>query len=110
MVLILLAVPNILFAQLQHEILQTIQQIQNGLFSLWGDYFIIPNDKNIFNPTFYADHKSLHFEGRYNYEDINTASAFGDGDLKQVINSARGDTHDGKLSSAIQMELHRDLN
>jgi hypothetical protein len=32
-------------------------------FPLWSEYFIIPNDKNIFNPTFYAKHKSLQLEG-----------------------------------------------
>jgi len=74
--LILVICPNILLAQLQHEVSESDSANSKWSFSLWGDYFIIPNDKNIFNPTFYADHKSLHFEGRYNYEDINTASAF----------------------------------
>ena len=43
-------------------------------FSAWAEMFIIPHDEDIFNPTFYARHKTLHLEGRYNYEDKNTAS------------------------------------
>jgi hypothetical protein len=43
-------------------------------FSAWADMFIIPGEEDYFNPTFYARHKSLHLEGRYNYEDRNTAS------------------------------------
>lgn len=47
------------------------------IFSIWGDYIIIPEESNILNPTFYADHKALHLESRYNYEDRNTASVWG---------------------------------
>lgn len=43
-------------------------------FSAWAEMFIIPNEKDFFNPTFYARHNTLHLEGRYNYEDRNTAS------------------------------------
>jgi hypothetical protein len=43
-------------------------------FSAWTEVFIIPDEKDIFNPTFYARHNLLHFEGRYNYEDRNTVS------------------------------------
>src|SRR5690349_10797432 len=43
-------------------------------FSAWGDFFILPDEKDFVNPTFYARHKNLHLEGRYNYEDRNTAS------------------------------------
>jgi len=45
-------------------------------FSAWAELFIIPDEKDIFNPTFYARHKSLHLEGRYNYEDRNTVSTW----------------------------------
>ena len=45
-------------------------------FSAWAEVFIIPGEKDIFNPTFYARHRSLHLEGRYNYEDRNTASTW----------------------------------
>jgi len=75
-VCILIIAPDILFAQLQHDVPENDSVNSKWSFSLWGDYFIIPDDKDIFNPTFYADHKSLHFEARYNYEDLNTASAF----------------------------------
>jgi len=43
-------------------------------FSAWAEMFIIPHEDDIFNPTFYARHNKLHLEGRYNYEDKNTAS------------------------------------
>src|SRR4051812_37964642 len=42
--------------------------------SAWAEMFIIPHEEDFFNPTFYARHKTLHLEGRYNYEDRNTAS------------------------------------
>ena len=45
-------------------------------FSAWAEVFIIPEEKDIFNPTFYARHGSLHLEGRYNYEDRNTISTW----------------------------------
>jgi len=45
-------------------------------FSLWGDYVLKPDNGSYFNPTFYADNKSLRIEGRYNYEALNTASVF----------------------------------
>jgi hypothetical protein len=37
----------------------------------------MPGEKDFFNPTFYARSDKLHFEGRYNYEDRNTASFWG---------------------------------
>ena len=43
-------------------------------FSAWAEMFIIPGEEDFFNPTFYARTKTLHLEGRYNYEDRNTAS------------------------------------
>src|SRR5262245_17919341 len=43
-------------------------------FSEWAEMFIIPGEEDFFNPTFYARHKNLHLEGRFNYEDRNTAS------------------------------------
>jgi len=45
-------------------------------FSLWGDYFLKPDNGSYFNPTLYADTKSIRIEGRYNYEALNTASVF----------------------------------
>src|SRR5215471_19133035 len=71
---ILFAQPDIFQESVPPPVGDSVQP--NWLFSVWGDYFIIPNEDNIFNPTFYADHNSFHFEGRYNYEDINTGSAF----------------------------------
>lgn len=35
---------------------------------------IVPNDQSYFTPMFSADHKWLHLEARYNYEDQETAS------------------------------------
>jgi hypothetical protein len=45
-------------------------------FSAWAEMFILPEQKDFFNPTFYARHNNLHLEGRYNYEDQNTASVW----------------------------------
>ena len=60
-------------------------------FSAWAEQFILPGEEDFFNPTFYARTKKLHFEGRYNYEDRNTASlwagrriSFG-GDVKFLL-------------------------
>lgn len=35
---------------------------------------IVPDDQSYFTPMFSADHKWLHLEARYNYEDLKTAS------------------------------------
>lgn len=35
---------------------------------------IVPNDQSYFTPMFSADHRWLHLEARYNYEDLKTAS------------------------------------
>jgi hypothetical protein len=43
-------------------------------FSAWAEQFILPGERDYFNPTFYARTKTVHLEGRYNYEDANTAS------------------------------------
>src|SRR6186997_1775431 len=46
-------------------------------FSAWAEYFVLPGEEDFFNPTFYVRSDKLHFEGRYNYEDRNTASFWG---------------------------------
>ncbi len=50
--------------------------ISSWNFSAWAELFIIPEDREYFNPTFYVRHNSLHLEARYNYEDVNTASVW----------------------------------
>jgi hypothetical protein len=45
-------------------------------FSAWAEMFVLPEQSDIFNPTFYVRHNSLHLEARYNYEDINTGSVW----------------------------------
>ena len=57
------------------------QQVQdssksNWTFSMSGYYYLIPGDKNTGTLIGIADHKKLHFEARYNYEDRNTGSSF----------------------------------
>ena len=42
--------------------------------TLWG--YVVPTDRNFLSFIGYADHGSLHLEGRFNYEDIHTASVF----------------------------------
>ena len=45
-------------------------------FSVSGFYYFIPEDKNEFTFIATADHKKLHLETRYNYEDRRTGSVF----------------------------------
>lgn len=45
-------------------------------FSASGYYYIIPQQENTVSLIGYADHKALHLEGRYNYEDQKTGSVF----------------------------------
>lgn len=45
-------------------------------FSISAYTYFVPNDHEYVQPTFTADHDSLHLEARYNYEDQNTASAW----------------------------------
>ena len=40
-------------------------------------YYIFPGEKNTATVLGYADHRSLHLEARYNYEDRKTGSVFG---------------------------------
>jgi hypothetical protein len=65
--------PSILMAQ-QNENDSTLAK---WTFSSAAYYYFVPEEKNTLSLIGYADHKSLHIEGRYNYEDRNTASAFG---------------------------------
>ena len=70
--LILYFLPCILFAQ---------QNIADSTQSKWsssasGYYYFLPEEANTFTFIGSADHKALHLEARYNYEDVNTASAF----------------------------------
>jgi len=39
-------------------------------------YYILPSQKNTSTFLAYADRGAIHFEGRYNYEDLNTGSFF----------------------------------
>lgn len=45
-------------------------------FSTSGYYYFIPDDANSFTLIGSADHKALHLEARYNYEDQKTGSVF----------------------------------
>ena len=45
-------------------------------FSASGYFYYIPYERNFVLLTGIAEHKSLHLEARYNYEDLNTASVF----------------------------------
>ena len=40
-------------------------------------HYILPGEKNTTTLLGYADHKALHLEARYNYEDLKTGSVFG---------------------------------
>lgn len=71
-ILLVIAVPELLHAQKE----TTDTSGKKWEFSLSGFYYFLPEEDNIFLPIFTADYKSLHLESRYNYEDLNTASAF----------------------------------
>jgi hypothetical protein len=43
-------------------------------FSVSGYMYFVPDDDDYFQPTVTFDHKWLHLEARYNYEDMETAS------------------------------------
>jgi hypothetical protein len=45
-------------------------------FNASGYYYIIPGQENTLSLIAYANHKALHLEGRYNYEDEKTGSVF----------------------------------
>ncbi|HEY6504627.1 MAG TPA: hypothetical protein VIZ28_11680 [Chitinophagaceae bacterium] len=46
-------------------------------FEMNAYHYFLPAEKNTTTLLGYADHKALHLEARYNYEDVNTASVFG---------------------------------
>jgi len=51
--------------------------LSSWAFSAAAYYYILPHEENTTTLLGYADHKWLHLEARYNYEDRNTASVFG---------------------------------
>jgi hypothetical protein len=71
-ILLLLAVSSKLFGQETNK----DSADSRWSFSLGGYFYFIPEDKNTYTLIGSADHKNLHLETRYNYEDVNTASAF----------------------------------
>ena len=71
-ILILCFSPFILFAQ------QNANDSSEAKwsFSTSGYYYFLPDDDNSLTLIGSADHKALHFEARYNYEDRETGSVF----------------------------------
>lgn len=67
----LIVLPVVLNAQQAEDSIQ-----KNWSGSIAGYYYFIPGEENYPTIIGCSDHKSLHLEARYNYEDINTASAF----------------------------------
>jgi hypothetical protein len=49
---------------------------QEWSFSLSVSGYVVPGDRNYAQPTFTADRGWLHLEARYNYEDLDTGSAW----------------------------------
>ena len=45
-------------------------------FSASGSTYLVPDDRNYVQPTFTADRGRLHLEARYNYEALDTGSAW----------------------------------
>ena len=52
----------------------TVSAAQEWDFNLTVDGYIIPDGTSYVNPVFTADHKWLHMEGRYNYENLRMGS------------------------------------
>ena len=49
---------------------------RNWSFSFTADGYLVPDDSSYGSIAFSADHKLLHLETRYNYEDLQTGSAW----------------------------------
>ena len=47
---------------------------ESWTFSLAASTYLVANERAYVQPTITADHRWLHLEGRYNYEDLDTAS------------------------------------
>jgi hypothetical protein len=72
LILILYSLPFTLFAQDS----TADSSKSKWAFSASAYYYFIPEDKNTLTLIGGADYKKLHLEARYNYEDMNTVSAF----------------------------------
>jgi hypothetical protein len=69
---VLCCVPSVLFAQEK----TTDSSGSNWSLSSSAFYYFLPDEENLLNVVGSADHKSLHLEARYNYEDRKTLSAY----------------------------------
>jgi hypothetical protein len=58
------------------QIAATDSAEKNWAFSATLFGYFVPTDRNFLSGIAYADHGSLHLEGRYNYEDIHAGSLF----------------------------------
>jgi hypothetical protein len=72
-IFIILILPQALFSQQD----KSDSSESKWSFSASGYYYFIPEEENTGTLIGYADHKALHLEARYNYEDQNTGSVFG---------------------------------
>ena len=71
---VVLALLNLFVSMAQAQ--ESDSTASNWSFAASAFYYIIPSEKNTGTLIGYADYKSWHFEGRYNYEDRNTGSVF----------------------------------
>ena len=67
-IIIIILISNFSFAQKD--------SLSDWSFSITSFFYFVPHDVNSVSLIGYADYKRLHMEGRYNYEDRNTASLF----------------------------------
>jgi hypothetical protein len=58
-----------------HEVLES-DAAKKWSFSISDFTYLVPDDKNYTQPTLTADHDWFHFEARYNYEGLQTGSAW----------------------------------
>jgi len=78
----LLSIPFVFTSRAQQTPNDSLQIKNDTVSSSWSFaaaayYYILPAETNRTTVVGYADHRSLHLEARYNYEDLKTGSVFG---------------------------------
>ena len=82
LIISLLSIPFAFTSFAQQTTNDSLQTTKDTVSSSWSFaaaayYYILTGEKNATTILGYADHKSLHLETRYNYEDRETGSVFG---------------------------------
>lgn len=80
-ILCLLSIQVSITLRAQESVNDSLQAASDSISSAWSFetdayYYILPGGKNTTTLMGYTDHKAFHFEARYNYEDLQSASLF----------------------------------